>query len=160
VIRPAARDDARAIAELEVRAWRWAYVDFVPDEDMPAVDEREARWRTEPLEGAFVAEVEGRVVGVVRVGSDAAAGADAGATAWLRGLYVEPAAQGGGLGGALHDHAIAELTAAGYADVTLDVFAANGHARAFYERRGWASDGAAGKWAGLPGMRYRLRLRG
>jgi GNAT superfamily N-acetyltransferase len=158
VIRAAALGDARAIAELEVRAWRWAYVDFVPDEDMPAVDDREARWRTEPLEGAFVAEVEGRVVGVVRVGSDADVAA--GATAWLRGLYVEPAAQGGGLGGALHDHAVAELSAAGYADVTLDVFAANGHARAFYERRGWASDGATGDWAGLPGMRYRLRLRG
>ncbi len=34
VIRPGDRADARALAELEVRAWRWAYVDIVAEQDM------------------------------------------------------------------------------------------------------------------------------
>jgi ribosomal protein S18 acetylase RimI-like enzyme len=153
VIRAATAEDARAIAELEVRAWRWAYVDFVDDGDMPTVEERTERWRDEPRDGAFVAEVAGRVVGVVQVGAD-------GATGRLRGLYVDPAAQGAGLGAALHEHALAELTAGGFAEATLEVFAANGHARGFYERRGWTADGAADDWAGVPGVRYRHRLSG
>jgi hypothetical protein len=45
VIRAARPEDVRAIAEVQVRAWRWAYADIVADEDMPTVDEREARWR-------------------------------------------------------------------------------------------------------------------
>jgi GNAT superfamily N-acetyltransferase len=156
VIRPAVRADARAIAELEVRAWRWAFVDVVQDGDMPTVQAREARWTGEPLDGAWVAELEGRVVGVVQVGPDPQA-AD-GTTGRLRGLYVDPAAQGAGLGAALHDHADAQLRAAGFATATLEVFTANGHARGFYERRGWAPDGDAAEWAGVPGIRYRLTL--
>ena len=66
MIRPAADADARAIAELEVRAWRWAYVDVVAEEDMITVDERVERW-SRPAPRRVVAEVEGRIVGVVQV---------------------------------------------------------------------------------------------
>jgi GNAT superfamily N-acetyltransferase len=154
VIRAARREDARAIAELEVRAWRWAYVDLVEDPAMPTVEAREARWRTEPLDGASVYEVEGRVVGVVQIGE---ASEEAG-VGRLRGLYVEPAAQGAGLGAALHEHAIELLRGAGYADATLWTFTGNGHARGFYERRGWVADGVTGAWEGVPELRYRRRL--
>ena len=66
---------------------------------MITVDEREARWsRPAALEGAFVAEVGGRVVGVVQVGPDVD---DAVGRAGLRGLDVEPAAQGAGMGATL-----------------------------------------------------------
>jgi GNAT superfamily N-acetyltransferase len=157
VIRAATAEDARAIAELEVRAWRWAFVDIVADGDMPTVDARTERWRDEPREGAFVAEVEGRIVGVVQVEPEATGG---GATGRLRRLYVDPAAQGAGLGAALHEHALAELVAGGYADATLEVFTADGHARGFYERRGWTADGPAADWAGVPAIRYRHRLGG
>jgi GNAT superfamily N-acetyltransferase len=163
VIRPAAREDARAIAELEVRAWRWAFVDIVEDALMPTVEDREARWTGLPLDGAFVAEVDGRVMGVVQVGPAPAqegspADGGAGAVGRLRGLHVEPAAQGAGLGAALHAHALDALQAAGYATATLWVFAANGHARGFYERRGWTADGEAGVWEGIPEVRLRHTL--
>jgi GNAT superfamily N-acetyltransferase len=155
VIRPVdATADARAIAELEVRAWRWAYVDFIEDEDMITVDERVQRWLTAPTDGAFVADLDGRVVGVVQVGPDA----DDASVGRIRGLTVEPAAQGAGVGTALYEHARAALGAAGYAEAVLWVFEANGHARGFYERRGWAPDGATGVAAEAPELRYRQNL--
>ncbi|MCW3002007.1 MAG: family N-acetyltransferase [Conexibacter sp.] len=157
MIRPAVREDARAIAELEVRAWRWAFVDIVEDADMPSVRAREARWTARPLEGAFVAQVDGRIVGVVRAGPDPDA-AD-GQAGRLDGLYVDPAAQGAGVGTALYDHALAALRAAGFGAATLEVHAANGHARGFYERRGWSADGAAGEADGTAAVvRYRRTL--
>jgi GNAT superfamily N-acetyltransferase len=154
VIRPVAAGDARAIAELEVRAWRWAYPDVVADEDMITVDARVARWAGRSAEGAFVAEVEGRVVGVVEVGPDR----DDPSVGLIRDLDVEPAAQGAGLGTALYEHAVATLRAAGYDVGVLWVFEANGHARAFFERRGWAPDGATGVAAEAPELRYRKNL--
>jgi GNAT superfamily N-acetyltransferase len=154
VIRPATVADARALAELEVRAWRWAYVDIVAEQDMITVDEREARWSTAAIEGAFVAELEGRVVGVVRVGPDG----DDPSVGRLRGPDVEPAAQGAGIGTALYEHAVAQLRAAGVTEAILWVFEANGHARGFYERRGWTIDGATGTRAEAPELRYRQNL--
>lgn len=148
MIRPATAADARALAELEVRAWRWAYVDFVAEEDMITVDARVERWEGRSADGAFVAEVDGRVAGVVQVDDEGV----------LRGLYVEPAAQGAGLGAQLHDFALEELRRRGVGEATLWVFEANGHARGFYERRGWAADGATGVAAEAPELRYRKTL--
>jgi GNAT superfamily N-acetyltransferase len=154
VIRPATAADARALAELEVRAWRWAYVDIVAEPDMITVEERERRWTSAPVAGAFVAEVGGRVVGVVQVGPDC----EDPALGLLRGLAVEPAAQGAGVGAALYDHAVAWLREAGFAEAVLWVFEANGHARGFYERRGWTADGATATAAAAPELRYRQTL--
>jgi GNAT superfamily N-acetyltransferase len=154
VIRPAAPADARAIAELEVRAWRWAYVDIVPEEMMITVEGRRERWEGGDAAGAYVAEVDERVVGVVQVGPDPLEPA----VGLLRGLNVEPAAQGAGLGTALYDHAVARLVADGFAAGALWVFEANGHARGFYERRGWVADGATGVAAEAPELRYRKEL--
>jgi len=155
VIRPASRDDARALAELEVRAWRWAYADIVPEDAMITVAERLERWGGEPLEGTAVHVADSaRVVGVVQTGvreDEPGVGA-------LRGLYVEPAAQGAGVGSALHDHALTTLRTAGHAEATLWVFTANGHAREFYAGRGWRPDGGRSTWRGVPELRYRRDL--
>jgi GNAT superfamily N-acetyltransferase len=155
VIRAVTRDDACTLAGLEVRAWRWAYVDLVADEEMPTVGEREARWLQRPIDGAHVWDQDGRVVGVVQVGpSPEEDGVGA-----LRGLFVDPAAQGAGIGRALLDHAVAELRAAGHASATLWVFAADGHAREFCAARGWVPDGATRVGAeGLPELRHRRTL--
>jgi GNAT superfamily N-acetyltransferase len=155
VIRPVADTDARAIAELEVRAWRWAYVDIVPEEMMITVDGRTERWESRDAEGAYVAEIGGRVVGVVQVGPDPLEPA----VGLIRGLNVEPAAQGAGLGAALYEHAVETLLDAGHDTGALWVFAGNGHARGFYERRGWTPDGATGVAAEAPELRYRKDLR-
>lgn len=155
MIRPARRQDARALAELEVRAWRWSYVDFVPEEDMPTVAERLERWEAEPLDDASVWDQDGLVVGVVQVrpGEDGDA-----RVATLRGPCVDPAAQGAGVGSRLHAHAIALMQAARCAEGRLWTFEANGHARAFYEARGWEPDGGEGRWRGVPEIRYRREL--
>jgi GNAT superfamily N-acetyltransferase len=156
VIRPACREDARTLAELEVRAWRWAYVDIVDEPEMITVGDREARWASGPLEGVSVAVVEDRVVGVVQqAGRETSAERSAGR---LRGLYVEPAAQGAGVGTALYLQAMGELRAAGFAGAILWTFAANGHARGFFERRGWIADGATAKASGASVLRYRHTL--
>jgi GNAT superfamily N-acetyltransferase len=155
VIRPATDADARAIAELEVRAWRWAYTDVVAEEEMITVADRVERWTGRSADGAWVAEVGGRVVGVVQAHADG----DDPQAGLLHGLNVEPAAQGAGVGTALYDHALAQLRDAGFTHAVLWVFAGNGHARGFYERRGWTPDGATGTAAGAPELRYRKDLR-
>jgi GNAT superfamily N-acetyltransferase len=173
VIRPATVADARVLAELEVRAWRWAYVDIVAEQDMITIDEREAHWSSAAREGVFVAEVEGRVIGVVHVGpvdgdrsagpaitgvAQAAPDPDGGSVGLLGVLAVEPAAQGAGLGAALYDHAVDQLRSAGFADAVVWLFDGDGHARGFYERRGWHADGATGTIAEARALRYRQTL--
>jgi hypothetical protein len=46
-IEPATADDAGAIAQIHVDAWRAAYVGILPDDHLASlsVDEREAMWR-------------------------------------------------------------------------------------------------------------------
>ncbi|MET0603939.1 MAG: GNAT family N-acetyltransferase [Baekduia sp.] len=155
MIRPATVADARTLAELEVRAWRWAYVDIVAEPDMITIEEREARWSAPgAIDGVFVAEVGGRVVGVVQVGPDG----DDPSVGRVCGLDVEPAAQGAGVGATLYDHAVVRLRAAGFAETVVWLFEANGHARGFYERRGWTADGATRTTAGAPELRYRQTL--
>ncbi|HWH96401.1 MAG TPA: GNAT family N-acetyltransferase [Baekduia sp.] len=154
MIRPVGRDDARALAELEVRAWRWAYVDMVAEENMITVEQRTARWGGRSADGAFLAEVDGRVVGVVQVGPDP----QDPSVGRIHGPDVEPAAQGAGVGTALYEHAVEQLRAAGFGVAVLWIFAANGHARGFYERRGWVADGATGVAAEAPELRYRKNL--
>ena len=119
VIRPATVADARALAELEVRAWRWAYVDIVAEQDMITVDEREARWsstarstaRSSPRSaGAWSASC--RSVRTVPRPDERPAGS---ATRLRGAAAVEPAAQGAGLG-RRSDHAVGAAAIAGFAD--------------------------------------------
>ncbi len=174
MIRPATVADARTLAELEVRAWRWAYVDIVAEQDMITVEEREVHWSSPgALEGGSVVEVEGRVVGVVRVGPDGdeasgglavsdvardRAAPDSGSVGRLGVLAVEPAAQGAGLGAALYDHAAGQLRSAGFTDAVVWLFDGDGHAHGFYERRGWHADGATGTIVEARALRYRQTL--
>ena len=119
-IRQAVPADARAIAEVHVSSWRWAYRGLIPGDFLEklSVDDRETTWRERladptPRWGCLVAEdPAARVVGFAAYGRDLFAGA----TDALRGF---------GFGGAF-----------------LWVLAANDRARRFYEKAGWARDGA------------------
>jgi len=143
VIRRATRDDAEAIAAIEVRAFRHAYADILDPHYLAELDAdaRAEEWRT-TLRAAdrlvFVAELDGRVVGYASVRPDGD----------LRMLYVDPFAQGAGVGTQL-------LEAAERAGAReLDVFEANGHGRGFYEARGWRLAGEAGAWLDRPLVKY------
>lgn len=154
MIRAATPADVPACAALLARTWQRAYQDFIAAADMPTVDELRERWESDGLDGASVFEVEGRVVGVLRVGTSSEE-ADVGA---LMVLYVEPAAQGAGIGGRLHDHALDALRARAFAAATLWTYSANGQARDFYAARGWRPDGAGGVWRNARALRLRRDL--
>ncbi|MGZ4269393.1 MAG: N-acetyltransferase family protein [Solirubrobacteraceae bacterium] len=145
MIRAAREADARAIAEIHARAWRWAYSDFIDIEDMPVAAEGSERWRERiAVGGVRVLDQDGVVVGYASVDDDQ-----------LTGLYVDPGAQGAGVGARLHDDAVARLRAGGHVRAWLWVFAANEHGRAFYEHRGWAAVGEPTEHEGWTAPAYR-----
>jgi ribosomal protein S18 acetylase RimI-like enzyme len=167
-IRAARREDARAIAEVHVEGWRWAYRGLLPDAYLDGldVDAREQMWsdalaRPGDTWSCFVAEQDGRVVGFVGCGSpDAEAPTGAGE---VYAIYVRREVQGTGVGRALFDRAQAALAERGFNTGVLWVLVANDRARRFYERARWASDGTIGEHPfgdlePLPTVRYASNL--
>ena len=142
VIRRATVADAPGIAAVEVRTFHHAYADILEPESLAEMDpdRSTAAWThtlTYEERLVWVAEAEGRVVGFASLRDDE-----------LRMLYVDPVAQGAGLGTRL----LAEAEAAGARE--LHVLEANGHGRHFYEARGWGDAGEGGEWLGLALRRY------
>lgn len=156
-IRAARLGDARAIAEVHVASWRWAYEGRLTSATLDAlsVDERETMWSRaladpEPGQGCFVAEEAGRIVGFAGFGAfkddPTIRGGPVGAkqdehVGELYALYLLRDAQGSGVGRALLEVAQRELLAAGFERATLWVLEDNDLARRFYERAGWKWDG-------------------
>jgi GNAT superfamily N-acetyltransferase len=143
VIRRATPADAEGIAAVEVRTFRHAYADIVDPAFLAELDpdERASAWHeglAQTDRTIFVAEAEGRIVGYTSVRDDGN----------LRTLYVDPVAQGAGVGTRL----LAEAEQAGARE--LEVFAANGHGRRFYEARGWRDAGPAEETLERPTRRY------
>ena len=140
LIRAADESDAGAMAEVFVAAWRQAYPGVVPDEVLAGLDLRKTEtWLAgliaNRVQGSTdVAVRDGRVVGFVRYGNDAAGG-------HVFGLYVHPDTAGHGVGRALLGHAEERLAETGSQRVSLYVFAANERARRLYDRSGYLADG-------------------
>lgn len=149
-IREASPDDARAIAEVHVRSWRWAYRGLIPDDylDRLSVDDREVRWReglTPPASnlGCVVAEDEGgRVVGFAGFGAAADEATSPEGAGEVHAIYVDESVAGTGVGRELFAAASDGLRAQGFPRAFLWVLAANDRARRFYVKAGWSWDGA------------------
>jgi GNAT superfamily N-acetyltransferase len=141
VIRRATRADAAAIARLHLAAWQFAYADVLAPEELASVtlEDRLAAWQRVLDEGGlvWVAEIDGGLAGFAFVEGPE-----------LTALYVDPVAQGAGVGSAL----LAEAQAAGARE--LRVLEANGLAREFYAARGWRDDGEGAIYRGRPTRRY------
>jgi ribosomal protein S18 acetylase RimI-like enzyme len=162
VIRRAVEADAEAIEAVIRRAWHRAYGDFL---DVAAVldepGERVARWRERmrsDVVTVLVWDQGGQVAGMVCAGAsdDEDAPLDHGA---VRALYVDPPAQGAGVGSALLDAAIEQLRDRGFRGVDLWAFAENRAARTFYERRGFAViEEGVDAGTGLAELRFRRAL--
>ena len=144
-LRRAGAEDAAAIAGISVRTWHHAYADFIDprtlfertvEQQLPLWDERLAPDADGEI---WVAVAGGRLVAYTAVGPSGDGDATA-ATGALRALYVDPPAQGAGLGAVLHDHAVSRLAALGFPVATLWCFTKNDQARDFYEHRGWELD--------------------
>ena len=143
-------DDARAIIRVNVRAWRAAYDDLLPDavlaERDPDPPENRIREYADQLRedraGVFVATADDAVrgYGYVRWGAETKpfVGAD---DAGLKELYVDPEYWGEGVGTALLERALEELHSS-IERVKLETLAANDRARRFYEARGFEQTGS------------------
>ena len=137
-VRRATVDDAEGIARVHIQVWRDTYSSMVePGElDELSVERRAERWRTH-LAGdaeAWVAVVNAAIVGFARATTH---DAQAVRPRELEAIYVLPEHHGTGIAQALLDAAIG--------DVPAFLFVARGNPRAtrFYERNGFAFDGAS-----------------
>jgi GNAT superfamily N-acetyltransferase len=161
VIRLAAAEDARALAEVQVRAWWQAYAAYVDVARFGTVDDREARWRERLGSGeatVLVWDQNGPLGGFCAVGP--AAEAEDPPVGEVHALYVDPPAQRAGVGSALLGAGEGTLAdELGVAEAVLWVFEANASARRFYEHKGWRLDGGPREDRWAPEVRYRRALR-
>lgn len=158
-VRPATPADADEVVRINVRTWQHAYAGMVPDDVLQAldgqVDERVRRTRerwsvAEPRPFQTLVAVAGpdphrqRPVGYVTYGPYRAD------QDWDRtdptvgevfALYVDPAHQRRGAGGALLSAAVAALRAGGSGEIRLWVLAENTPSQRFYARFGFQPDG-------------------
>jgi GNAT superfamily N-acetyltransferase len=150
-LRPARAADAAAIAEIWRQGWRDAHLGLVPEELAEARTDESFRTRAaDRVADATVATVDGAVVGFVMVVGDE-----------VEQVYVAAASRGTGVAGLLLGEAERRVRANGHAAAWLAVIAANGRARAFYERAGWVDEGpfdyaaaAGGGTIAVPCRRY------
>ncbi|MER7111488.1 GNAT family N-acetyltransferase [Streptomyces sp. NPDC000229] len=167
-IRDMVEDDCEAVAEVRVRGWRFAYEGLIPAwylRAMSAEADAETRRRHFAQDGArhvnLVAERAGSVVGWACYGPyrDGQAATGEGE---LYALYARPDQVSTGVGRALMDETVARAAADGYPALRLWVLKDNARARRFYEKAGFAPDGAEEPWhvAGVTvsELRYIRRL--
>jgi ribosomal protein S18 acetylase RimI-like enzyme len=166
-VRPAANEDAHALAELHVRSWQEAYVGQLPEEYLRSisVEARLAVWSRSLAPDATadvsVAVSDDAIVGFVMV--DASRDDDGGpATGEVLAIYAGQNVWGEGVGRRLMDDGLQRLRDRGCGDATLWVLDSNARARRFYEIGGWSLDGST-KIADIGGVavtevRYRRLL--
>ncbi|MFL5907362.1 MAG: GNAT family N-acetyltransferase [Solirubrobacterales bacterium] len=166
-VREATPEDTEAIVSVTAEGWRTGYREIVAAEhlaDLPI-----ERWRHEvsvglrrPVADAFtlVAELDGRFTGYLYVAAPSRDADLVSEVAELVAIYVEPRLWGGGAGAALMLAGLERVAELGYTEVVLWTFKKNERAISFYERRGWAADGAEKLHtrAQAAAVRYRRRI--
>jgi GNAT superfamily N-acetyltransferase len=164
VCRPATAADVPAIATVRIRSWQAAYRGAIPQDylDSLDVDAEAARRADRPLDGQYVAELNGAVVGWVHVGpyrADEGEQVPGPSCGEVSAIYALPEVWGRGVGWALMTTGLGELRRLGLSPVLLWVLVANEPARRFYERAGFRADGLVVDFevggATLPELRYR-----
>lgn len=163
-LRAATTSDAWAVGEVQLESALAGFAHIFPDSvAKPTLEDLAAEWAqllSDPNRVAVVAEVDGLIVGAVCFGTDAELAPEG--YGHLGKLYVRPQYAGCGIGGQLHDVAVAQLRASGHDAVWLWVLEGNTLARAMYERRGWVAraDQRRTDWpgSGVFEMGYELEL--
>jgi GNAT superfamily N-acetyltransferase len=140
-VRRAVPDDADRLSDVHVHTWRIAYRGLIPQAVLDSLDiaARAARWRTTlespRAQGRTWVALEGdELIGFSSAGP--ARDEDAPWPLELWALYVHPRRHGSGAGRLLADAAIGDLPA------FLWVLDGNARAIRFYEKIGFAFDGA------------------
>lgn len=160
-LRLARPDDAAALGELHVAAWRETYPGLLPDEMLAglSVEARTATWaRMLALRDASstvvrLAEVQGRPVGFAATSPqrDPMLGAR-GYDGEIAAIYLLRAGQRRGIGAALMRAAAADLLERGRKGASLWVLRENATARRFYERHGGSLIGEKSEAHGRAGL--------
>jgi [ribosomal protein S18]-alanine N-acetyltransferase len=135
-LRPACETDLPVLIELARRSWLSAFVGSAPAEFVREWLARdfEREWYPKHWRRMTVAEAGGVVLGLVQPVDDE-----------INGLWVDPAAQGRGVGTALLLHGEAEIASAGYGRAWLSCSGFNLKAQRFYLARGYRQVGAETK---------------
>lgn len=145
--------DLDRLIEPHREAMKIAYAGFF-DTPFPTDETLRAEWRSLLAQGAtaLLAQDAGRPIGVVAVRLIDGEG-------WLQRFYVHPTVQGQGVGKALHDRALAELTARGCTRANLWVLSVNTAAIGCYRHWGWQQVPCQSQAPfGLPESRFCLDL--
>lgn len=147
-VRPATPADADAIGALAARAWRAAYAGLLDPDVLARLDpdEQAEEWRAYLADlprpaRVWVIDDAGVVCGFARTGPSPDADLPAGAGE-VHGLYLDPDVIGTGLGRRLYAHAVTDLAERGHSPIVVWHFDGNHRAARFYERAGFALDGA------------------
>lgn len=148
-VRVAWADDARAIAELQLRTWRTTYAGVVPVASLPDdVDAAAAAWHaalSRPRDArnrVLVALERNRVVGFVITSPASDPDCDPVSDAELAELTVDPDERGQGHGSRLLQAAVDTLVADRFERAVLWAIATDDALRAFLTEAGWAPDQA------------------
>jgi GNAT superfamily N-acetyltransferase len=166
LIRPASAADAPGVGAVQRAGWLAAYESVIGraviDQVMGPDDGARVRqtFQTRPWQRIIVAVADAQageaagIVGYASFGPEVdvlgapwphppTAAGEKGEVGELYALYVHPAWWSTGTGRALMDRVLAETAQVGYPCITLWVLRDNARARRFYERAGFAPDGAS-----------------
>jgi RimJ/RimL family protein N-acetyltransferase len=147
-VRPAAFEDARALAEVQVAAWHAAYRGLMPDARLAefTVDKRAALWQR-MLENprsttTILIEAGGSLAGYCLFGPTRDEDGKHRPIGEIIALNVRPKYWRRGFGKELCEFALREAPARKWRSVTLWVLQGNERAQRFYEALGFALDGS------------------
>jgi GNAT superfamily N-acetyltransferase len=143
-VRPATADDAGAIAQVHVDTWRVAYRGLLPETESISLEQRRSFWSS-ALSKPSLAKVDVAVddSGIIAFCSyGPTRDPDDDGAAELHAVYVHPDKWRRGAGRLLCERAMHEAIDREHNAMTLWVVKGNDRACRFYERLGFAPDGA------------------
>lgn len=164
--------DLDAVARLHFESWRTTYDPILPPAEAArlTLEERRSAWHRllaapRAGENQWVAELDGRIAGLVAAGPAEGEGGEVGE---IHAIHQAPRLRGRGIGRRLLAAGTRDLRAAGFSRAVLWALAANAGAHRFYEALGWSRDGISvvrpmGGIEGLPTVeevRYARELSG
>lgn len=143
-------DDAQAIAQIQVRAWRRAYSEIVPTELLAQLDAQPfaKKWYesltkpTEARQRVMVALERNTVVGFAITGPSPDPDSDPAVDGVITELTIDPPKRSQGHGSRLMNACIDTLAADGFTRATMWVASQADEFRRFLTEIGWEADGA------------------